>query len=76
MDPQALLPQVLFVFGVGFFAANLKVVAEGVGTQAQLDFLKARDCDAFQGFWVSEPLAVAAFESFCRERADQGPTTG
>jgi hypothetical protein len=28
MDPQALLPQVLFFFGIGFFAANLKVVAD------------------------------------------------
>src|SRR5687767_7375287 len=28
MDPQALLPQVLFLFGIGFFAANLKVVAD------------------------------------------------
>jgi hypothetical protein len=28
MDPQALLPQVLFFFGLGFFAANLKVVAD------------------------------------------------
>jgi hypothetical protein len=28
MDPQSLLPQVLFLFGVGFFAANLKVVLD------------------------------------------------
>src|SRR5918996_4736360 len=28
MDAQSLLPQVLFLFGVGFFAANLKVVAD------------------------------------------------
>jgi len=28
MDPQSLLPQVLFFFGIGFFAANLKVVAD------------------------------------------------
>jgi hypothetical protein len=28
MDPQALLPQVLFFFGIGFFAANVKVVAD------------------------------------------------
>lgn len=28
MDPQALLPNVLFVFGIGFFAANLKTVID------------------------------------------------
>jgi len=28
MDPQALLPTVLFVFGVGFLAANLKLIAD------------------------------------------------
>ncbi len=28
MDPQALLPQVMFLFGIGFFAANMKVVAD------------------------------------------------
>ena len=35
---------------------GLKVVAEGVGTQAQLEFLTARGCHCFQGFWVSKPL--------------------
>ena len=28
MNPEALLPQVLFLFGIGFFAANVKVVAD------------------------------------------------
>lgn len=28
MSPESLLPQVLFVFGIGFFAANLKVIAD------------------------------------------------
>ena len=28
MDPQTLLSQVLFLFGIGFFAANMKVVAD------------------------------------------------
>lgn len=28
MSPQALLPQVLFLFGVGFLLANIKVIAE------------------------------------------------
>jgi EAL domain-containing protein (putative c-di-GMP-specific phosphodiesterase class I) len=40
------------------------VIAEGVETQAQLDFLAARDCHCFQGYWVSRPLPVAEFDRF------------
>ncbi|MGP1628754.1 MAG: bifunctional diguanylate cyclase/phosphodiesterase [Giesbergeria sp.] len=38
---------------------GLRVVAEGVETQAQADFLAANHCDVFQGylFWRPEPLA-------------------
>jgi diguanylate cyclase (GGDEF)-like protein/PAS domain S-box-containing protein len=43
---------------------GLTVIAEGVGTQAQLDFLAARDCHCFQGYWVSRPLPVVEFERF------------
>jgi diguanylate cyclase (GGDEF)-like protein/PAS domain S-box-containing protein len=43
---------------------NLKVVAEGVGTKAQLDFLQARGCQCFQGFWLSKPLPADEFVAF------------
>ncbi len=43
---------------------NLKVVAEGVGTKAQLDFLEAHGCHCFQGFWISKPLPIPEFASF------------
>ena len=43
---------------------NLKVVAEGVGTKAQLDFLQARGCHCFQGFWLSKPLPADEFAAF------------
>lgn len=39
---------------------NLKVIAEGVETQAQLDFLSAHRCDAIQGYLLSKPLAADA----------------
>ena len=35
---------------------NLTMVAEGVETQEQLDFLSAEGCDYFQGFFFSKPL--------------------
>lgn len=35
---------------------NLKVVAEGIETEAQADFLRAKSCHQGQGFLFSEPL--------------------
>jgi diguanylate cyclase (GGDEF)-like protein len=46
---------------------NLKVVAEGVETSAQLEFLNAAGCDEYQGYHFSRPLPVAAFEGLIRE---------
>ena len=43
---------------------NLEVVAEGVETQAQLDFLIAQGCDQFQGFVFSVPLPIAELEAY------------
>lgn len=45
-------------------ARNLKltVVAEGVETQMQLDFLKERGCDLVQGYYFSKALPADEFE--------------
>lgn len=37
---------------------GLKVVAEGVETRAQLDFLIKHDCDEMQGYYFSRPLPL------------------
>jgi EAL domain-containing protein (putative c-di-GMP-specific phosphodiesterase class I) len=37
---------------------NLKVIAEGVETEGQLAFLRARQCDEMQGYYFSKPLRV------------------
>jgi diguanylate cyclase (GGDEF)-like protein len=35
---------------------NLRIIAEGVETEDQLDFLKAHKCDEAQGFYFSRPV--------------------
>ena len=43
-------------------ALNLKVIAEGVETEAQRQFLQESGCDEFQGFLLSPALPPADFE--------------
>ncbi|WP_419757423.1 EAL domain-containing protein [Acidisoma sp.] len=43
---------------------GLRVVAEGVETEAQLAELRAEGCDEVQGYLLSRPLDAAAFEDF------------
>ncbi len=43
---------------------GLAVIAEGVEMQAQADFLAHQGCHAYQGYFFSRPLPLAAFESF------------
>jgi EAL domain-containing protein (putative c-di-GMP-specific phosphodiesterase class I) len=37
-------------------AMGLQVIAEGVETQEQADFLEEHGCDAMQGYWFAPPL--------------------
>lgn len=41
---------------------RLKVIAEGVETEAQLAFLRRRGCDQMQGFYFSRALPIGEFE--------------
>ncbi len=42
---------------------NMYVVAEGIETKEQLDFLKFINCDAVQGYYYEKPLPVSEFEA-------------
>jgi diguanylate cyclase (GGDEF)-like protein/PAS domain S-box-containing protein len=56
-------------------ALKLRVVAEGVETEAQLGFLQREECAEMQGFLYSRPVAPADFEDALR-RALHSATTG
>lgn len=43
---------------------RLKVLAEGVETREQLDFLSAQGCDLYQGYCHSRPMPAEAFAEF------------
>jgi EAL domain-containing protein (putative c-di-GMP-specific phosphodiesterase class I) len=45
---------------------GLSVIAEGVETEAQRDFLAAQGCHAYQGYLYSRPVPIDAFEAFMR----------
>jgi diguanylate cyclase (GGDEF)-like protein/PAS domain S-box-containing protein len=45
---------------------GLAVIAEGVETAAQRDFLARQGCNAYQGYLFSRPLPIKAFEAFAQ----------
>jgi diguanylate cyclase len=51
---------------------GLQVLAEGVETEAQRDFLRQLGCDLMQGWLVSRALPVAELERWLRQRGEGG----
>jgi len=47
---------------------HLRVVAEGIETEGQLQFLRRRRCDEIQGFYVTEAVPAAQFEAMLVEK--------
>jgi len=47
---------------------NLRVIAEGVENEEQLDFLRTHDCDAAQGYFLYHPMPVEEVSSLLHEQ--------
>jgi diguanylate cyclase (GGDEF)-like protein/PAS domain S-box-containing protein len=63
-DPNdAALVSAMIAMGHGI---GLSVLAEGVETEAELEFLAAQGCDEVQGYLISRPLSVEALEDLLR----------
>jgi len=54
------------IIGMGH-SLRLKVVAEGVETQAQLAFLRVEGCDEAQGYLFGRPMPAEEFARFLRQ---------
>ncbi|MCS6193339.1 EAL domain-containing protein [Shewanella baltica] len=52
---------------------DLNVVAEGVETQEQLNFLAMQGCDQVQGFLLSKPLSAADFLTLLKNQSKPQP---
>jgi EAL domain-containing protein (putative c-di-GMP-specific phosphodiesterase class I) len=47
----------------------MNVIAEGVETQEQLDFLRKHGCNTYQGYLFSRPVPLADFEQLLERQA-------
>ena len=52
---------------------KLRVIAEGVETRPQLEFLRANHCDAFQGFLFSKPVTALEATAMLKAQAAERP---
>jgi len=65
MESQAIVAAVLDMAR----RLDLKVVAEGVETAEQLDYLRRSGCENIQGFFYSKPLPSSEFLKFVRDHS-------
>lgn len=47
---------------------DIKIVAEGIETKFQHEYLKDIECDTLQGYYYSKPLSASDFETYFRKK--------
>jgi EAL domain-containing protein (putative c-di-GMP-specific phosphodiesterase class I) len=52
---------------------GLKVVAEGVETDGEREFLAENECDEIQGYYVARPLTAEVFTRFLHDHRARSP---
>lgn len=57
-------------------ALSKRVVAEGIETAGQLEFLRERRCDVAQGFYLARPLSTQVVTELLQARAQSGGEPG
>jgi diguanylate cyclase (GGDEF)-like protein/PAS domain S-box-containing protein len=65
------IARAIITMGLGL---NMSVIAEGVETEAQRDFLGSQGCDECQGFLFSRPLPLDALQDYLDDEAEQAST--
>ena len=55
---------------------NVSVVAEGVETEDQLDYVRARGCQYAQGFLLARPMSIDAAETYIFASAEDSSAAG
>jgi EAL domain-containing protein (putative c-di-GMP-specific phosphodiesterase class I) len=51
---------------------GMKVIAEGVETLAQKEFLMENGCHSFQGYWFSRPVSAQDFLAYVQRVSGAG----
>ncbi len=55
---------------------GMRVIAEGVETALQMEFLREQKCDFYQGYFTSKPLPPADFERFVLDHYNDSKQEG
>lgn len=63
---DAAIVQAIVTMGLAF---GLNVIAEGVETEAQREFLDLHGCHAFQGYLFNKPMPIQKFEQILKQYA-------
>lgn len=64
--------ELILKYAMGLIKAlEIKMVAEGVETQSQLNFLKENGCSQIQGFYYSKPLCESDFEELLPKNTEE-----